>query len=101
MVRHFAVTGLDAADIPNRLCFKSWMASAVRFTRRVLDSLRTLIKPKLQPCFDCLGSEQDLDDLTQGSDFSLERTTDLKLINPDWYLFFSVSPPLTLRGTLQ
>lgn len=101
MVRHFAVTGSDVADIPNRLRFKSWIVSAVRFTRRVIDSLRTLIKTKLQPCFDPPDAHQALGELTQGPDFSLERTTDLKLINPDWYLFFSVSPPLALRGTWQ
>lgn len=101
MVRHFAVTDSDAADIPNRLRFKGWIVSAVRFTRRVLDSLRTLIQTKLPPRCDCLDAQDDPCELTKIPDFPLERTTDLKLINPDWYLFFSVSPPLTLRGLCQ
>ncbi|MBD2107565.1 hypothetical protein [Nodosilinea sp. FACHB-13] len=101
MVRHFAVTDSDAADIPNRLRFKGWIASAMRFARRVLDNLRTLVQTKLQPCVDRSDSQTDLSELTKCPDFPLERTTDLKLINPDWYLFFSVSPPLTLRGLWQ
>lgn len=101
MVRHFAVADSDAADIPNRLRFKGWIASAVRFTRRVLDNLRTLVQTKLQPCVDRSDSPTELGELTKSHDFPLERTTDLKLINPEWYLFFSVSPPLTLRGLWQ
>ncbi|PZU98143.1 MAG: hypothetical protein DCF32_19985 [Leptolyngbya sp.] len=101
MVRHFAATDSDATDIPNRLRFKGWIASAVRFTRRVLDNLRTLVHTKLQPRTDRPNAQTDLGELTTSPDFPLERTTDLKLINPDWYLFFSVSPPLTLRGLCQ
>lgn len=101
MVRHFAVTDSDAADIPNRLRFRGWFASAVRFTRRVLDNVRTLVQTNLQPRIDRLNAETDLGEVTKSPDFPLERTTDLKLINPDWYLFFSVSPPLTLRGLWQ
>lgn len=101
MVRHFAVTSPDTAYIPNRLRFKGWIASAVRFTRRVLDSLRTLVQTKLPPRFDCPDAQDDPGELTQIPDFPLELTTDLKLINPNWYLFFSVSPPLTLRGLCQ
>lgn len=101
MTRHFVVTDSDVADIPNRLRFKGWITSAIRFTRRVLDSLRTLVQTKLLPRFDCLDAQDNPCELTKSPDLPLELTTDLKLINPDWYLFFSVSPPLALRGTWQ
>ncbi|MGG6240151.1 hypothetical protein ACQ4N7_16120 [Nodosilinea sp. AN01ver1] len=96
MVINFVIA--EAADIPDRLRFRGWFASAIRFTRQVLDSVRSLIKTRLQPRSDSPDPETDLSVLIKKPDFSLDHTTDLKLLHPDWYLFFSISPPRSLQG---
>ncbi|PSR16121.1 hypothetical protein C8255_19500 [filamentous cyanobacterium CCP3] len=96
MVAKFLIA--EAADIPDRLRFRGWITSAIRFVRQVLDSVRSLVKTRLQPRFDSPDPETDLSVLIKKADFPLDHTTDLKLLHPDWYLFFSVSPPRSLQG---
>lgn len=96
MVANFAIA--DAADIPDRLRFRGWFASAIRFTRQVLDSVKTFVTTKLQPNVESPDLKKDLRKLTHSSNLALEDTTALKPIDLDWYQFFTVSPPLTQRG---
>ncbi|MBE9159114.1 hypothetical protein IQ265_20070 [Nodosilinea sp. LEGE 06152] len=96
MVVNFAIA--DAADIPDRLRFRGWFASAVRFTQQVINRVKAFVTTQLQPNFESPDPKKDLRELTNSSDFALEDTTALKPINLDWYQFFTVSPPLTQRG---
>ncbi|WP_155523605.1 hypothetical protein [Nodosilinea nodulosa] len=122
MITNFVVTDTDAADIPDRLRFKGWiasarrfarqrpnlpkrlrfrncLASAVRFIRQIVVRLSRLIKQRLQPRFDILDPQQNLNNLLNSPQFAWECTTALQPINLDWYQFFTISPPLTLQGT--
>ncbi|WP_035987585.1 hypothetical protein [Leptolyngbya sp. KIOST-1] len=96
MVIKFAIA--DPADIPDRLRFRGWIASAIRFTQQVLNHVKTFVATRLQPTFEHPEPKKDLCKLTHGADFALEDTTALKPIDLDWYQFFTVSPPLTQRG---
>jgi hypothetical protein len=99
MVINFAIPDTDVVDIPDRLRSRGWIASAVRFTQRVLNNVITLVKSRRQPPPPQLNPSSGLSDWVNGPDCAFDCTTALTPTNPDWHLFFSISPPLTLRGT--
>jgi hypothetical protein len=117
MVVHFVPTDTDTDDIPERLRsrswiasalrfvrqrthspkqlrFKDWLASTMRFTRPMAERLSKLIKQPLQPGFTLLIPPHNRCEQLNNLPLPLEHTTALKPINLDWYMFFTISPPL-------
>lgn len=99
MVINFAIPDTDVVDISDRLRSRGWIAIAIRFAQRVLNGLVTVINSRRQPPPPQPNPTSGLGDLVNGPDCTFDYTTALTPTNPDWYLFFSVSPPFTLGGT--
>jgi hypothetical protein len=86
------------ADSPDRLHGLDWFAGLLKRALRAIACLRlhlTMAPPQAEaPPPDALRAAP-----LPIPDFSPECTTELNPVNLDWYQFFTVSPPLFLRGS--